>query len=308
MAGGSDYITDAVWWLWTWCEANIAGARLAGIYANKSGYHNTVNSNKKSYPGNYSIRLSADLTEPANVARGFDLTLGPDEMIRLTGYLQRAALHPDDDRLNAMREFYGTLDGWSVYGLINSGPGTAWAFGSSDSSHLWHIHFSFFTSTVDVLAAMQAIASVLAGVTWEQWRAGEVPGTGEGEESDVLTAIQTKDVNGDTIILLPWMHGYVRIPVAAVPGGALQNAIDALTLAGVRYDNTSWVGPYDFSRPDIGYSWGYEIKGFSAGSAGPAGPPGAKGDPGAPGEKGEPGQDGIGVGSPVTITGTVVES
>lgn len=298
MAGGSPYITDAIWWLWEWCATNIPGARLGGIYANKSGYHNTVNSNKKSWPGNYSITLGADLTQPDNMARGFDLTLGPSEMMRLTGYLQRAALHPEDNRLNAMREFYGTLDTYTVYGLINTGPGTAWSFSSSDSSHLWHIHFSFFTEYCDDQSMMEAIASVLIGQTWDEWSRG-------GGSSDMLTAIQTTDTSGDTIIMLPWVHGWFRITkekIAESPWN-LQNAIDALAFAGVGINTTQWPGPYDFDNADIQMFWGQEIVFGGAGSVGPAGP---KGDPGPKGDKGDPGEDGLGVGDEVTITGTVV--
>lgn len=267
------YITDAIWWLWEWCAANIPGARLGGIYANKSGYHNTVNSNKKSWPGDYSIQLSADLTSPDNKARGFDLTLSAAEMVKLTGYLQRAALHPEDNRLNGMREFYGTLDTYTVYGLINSGPGTAWIFSSSDSSHLWHIHFSFFTEYCTNQAAMVAIASVLSGQTWESWI--------QGGNTDMLTALQTTDTDGNTVIMLPWMHGWFRIPKEKISENPwyLQNAIDALTFAGVGVNATQWPGPYDFDSADIQMFWGHEIVygGNGGGGTGKVPPHGHKG-------------------------------
>jgi hypothetical protein len=169
MAGGSPFITDAVWWLWNAAQSFIPGVRLGGIYANKSGYHNTVDANQQSWPGNYSIVLPLDLRKPHDKARALDLTMDATQMKLRTGYLQRAALHPVDNRLDGIREFYGTLDSSTVYGLINDGLGTAWRRSTSDASHIWHVHLSFFTDYVNNQPAMEAFASVLSGQTWEEW-------------------------------------------------------------------------------------------------------------------------------------------
>ena len=169
------YITDSEWHLWEMSTTFIPGVRLGGIYANKSGYHNTVNANKVSWPGNYSIRLPLDLTEPSGKARALDLTMSDAEMTKRTGYLKAAALHPDDDRLGCMREFYGTLNGTTVYGLTHDSENAAWRSSTSDTSHLWHIHLSFFTKYCDDWDAapgvygLAGVASVLSGQTWESW-------------------------------------------------------------------------------------------------------------------------------------------
>jgi hypothetical protein len=166
-------ITDAMWRLWEECERIIPGVLLGGIYANKSGYHNTVNANKANWPGDYSIQFPLDLNAgPKDKARGLDLTLGTGnpEMTKRTGYLRRAALHPEDNRLAALREFIGTLDGTRVYCLIRDRNGV-WRLESRDATHLWHIHLSVYTTYCGSWTALAPVVSVLAGVTWEDWMA-----------------------------------------------------------------------------------------------------------------------------------------
>jgi hypothetical protein len=162
------HITDAMWTLWLECREAIRGVRLGGIYANKRCYHNTVNANQRTWPGAYCIRLPLDLRGPPNKARAIDLTMTSTEMRKRTRYLRRAALHPEDNRLAAMREFYGTLDGKTVYGLIRDANG-AWVSSTSDTSHLWHVHASIYTAYCAVWSVLAPIVSVLDGVTWNEW-------------------------------------------------------------------------------------------------------------------------------------------
>jgi hypothetical protein len=166
-------ITDAMWALWTEVAPMIPGLQLGGIYANKSGYHNTVATNKARWPDDYSIRFTLDLTGPQDKARAIDWTMSPAEMTRRTGYLRRAALHPQDNRLAAMREFIGTLDGRTVYCLIRDSSGV-WRYSPGrDPSHLWHIHASIYTTYCADWPRLRPIVSVLSGVTWQQWQEGE---------------------------------------------------------------------------------------------------------------------------------------
>lgn len=157
------HITDAMWQLWLACAVAIPGVQLGGIYAVKSGYHNTVNSNKKTWPGDYSIRLSLDLTQPDDKARAIDLTMDDAQMALRTGYLRASALDSADDRMGPVREFYGTLDGSRVYGLIKDDEDGPWRGATSDDTHLWHIHISIFTTYCDVWPALAGVADVLAG-------------------------------------------------------------------------------------------------------------------------------------------------
>lgn len=162
-------ITTEMWRVWEEAKKIIPGVRLGGIYADKPAYHNTVNANLAKYPGNYSIKLPLDLREPRDKARAIDLTMSDAEMKKRTGYLRRAALHPDDDRLDCVREFFGTLDNETVYGLTHDGPGEPWREVESDLTHLWHEHCSIFTDFVNDWAMLEGLLSTLSGVTWEDW-------------------------------------------------------------------------------------------------------------------------------------------
>lgn len=177
------FITDAMWMLWQQSVLVIPGVRLGGIYADKRGYHNTVLANKEKFPGNYSITLPLDLNGgPQDKARGIDLTMSDVEMRKRTFYLRQAARHPDDNRLGAVREFYGTLNGTDVFGLIRDASGT-WNPATSDLSHLWHIHMGIFTFYCASWKDLAPIISVLDGVTWEKWQEEE-------EEEDDMTPEQ----------------------------------------------------------------------------------------------------------------------
>lgn len=161
-------ITNPLWRVWEESSRIIPGVRLGGIYADKNGYHDTRNSNP---PGDYSVVLTLDKQGPGDKAAAIDLTMSDGQMRLRTGYLKTACFHPDDDRVNGMREFYGTLDSRTVYGLIQNQPGGPWQQSYSDSSHLWHIHISIFRAFVDRWDMLEPLVSVLSGETWEAWKA-----------------------------------------------------------------------------------------------------------------------------------------
>lgn len=155
-------ITTAMWRLWEGARVAIPGVRLGGIYANKSGYHNTVAANLARWASNYSVRLAIDKQAPRDKARAIDFTLSTAQMKVVTKRLADAAAR-NDPRLKAVREFYGTLNGTVVYGRSKDGPTGAWRASSADSSHTWHIHISIFTPYVDDWAALAGILAVIAG-------------------------------------------------------------------------------------------------------------------------------------------------
>lgn len=166
-------ITDAMWKLWESAVAAIPGVKLGGIYASKPGYHNTVNANSS---GDYSKTLPLDTQyQPKDKARAIDLTMSDAEMRKRTGYLKAAAEHPEDNRLDAIRSFIGTVDSSQVFCMIHdTDSGGAWRYDyGRDSSHLWHIHISVFTKyCAQWTDGLEAVASVLAGETWEAWKGG----------------------------------------------------------------------------------------------------------------------------------------
>lgn len=166
-------ITDPMWELWLGASAVIPGVRLSGIYANKAGYHNTVNANLKNWPGNYSIKTSLDLVpDNRTKARAIDLTMTDTEMVIWTKRMKVAALNPLDTRLDSVAEFYGTLDNKNVYGLkkkVKHGP---WSPSSADKTHLWHGHTSIFTSFVNNWVMLSPLISVWRGDTFVDWSVG----------------------------------------------------------------------------------------------------------------------------------------
>lgn len=181
-------ITDAMWRMWTEAQAIIPGVRLGGIWAPKSGYHNTVDANQASWPGNYSIRLQLDLVTPQTKARALDLTMSTAEMKLRTKRLLDAAARRDP-RLRAVREFYGTIDGRRVVGRIKDSETGAWRSSTSDSSHLWHIHISIFTTHCDDWDALAPVVEVLSGVTTNE---GDDPmlGLEKGDSGERVKALQ----------------------------------------------------------------------------------------------------------------------
>ena len=162
-------IPEPLWWLWV--ERPNKAWRLSGILANKKGYHNTVKANKAHWPDNYSIRFPLDNTPAANFnfARGIDLTMSNKEMIKWTTRMRNSALDPRDNRLGAVREFYGTLDGKTVYGLIKDDEDGPWREATADLSHLWHGHMGVFTAYVNSWPVLKPILSVWAGESFEDW-------------------------------------------------------------------------------------------------------------------------------------------
>lgn len=161
-------ITDPMWKLWT--DRANPDWLLSGFYADKKGYHNTVIANKAKWPGNYSIRVPLDLV-PINrdKTRGMDLTMSDTEMVKWTSRMRKSALDPADNRLACLREFYGTLDNKTVYGLIKDTADGPWRQSSADDTHLWHGHKSFFTAFVNNWEMLAPSLSVESGESFEDW-------------------------------------------------------------------------------------------------------------------------------------------
>ena len=135
-------------------------------------------------------------------------------------------------QLPGVAEWFGTFDGQTVVGWYEGRPS------SSDRSHLTHGHIGFWNEFANDEATMLK--------TYEIW-------TGTEEDDMALTAIQTKDANGDFVFLYPWNHTYSRVPKP--PAGhtgiywPLQNKLDALKFAGVLVNATVWPGPFNFADP-----------------------------------------------------------
>lgn len=172
-------ITDAMWWLWLACHGLIPGVRLGGIYADKSGFHNTVNANLAKWPGNYSVRHAIDRKAPKDKARAIDLTMNATWMRIITQRLLDGVARRDQ-RLRCVKEFYGTINGRTVVGRIKDSETGEWRTATSDDSHTWHEHMGFHTPFVDDMDSLEGVFSLLSGESWEAWIArkygGHLPG------------------------------------------------------------------------------------------------------------------------------------
>ena len=149
-------------YLWEQLHKLEPTSELGGIYAPKTGYHDTRDNNP---PNNYSVVDSQDKGGPGNLAAALDWTF-PEaqhgDYTRISKYAKRlldSGKDPHDDRLNWMREFYGQADkdsaveGWDYRYVVPV---------SSDSSHLWHIHFSFSRNALTT-ENMDKLLDVLTG-------------------------------------------------------------------------------------------------------------------------------------------------
>lgn len=190
-------ITDAIWRYWCMVADAVPGITLSGIYADKPHYHNTVRANQKNWPSSYSVRYALDTQMgPPDKARAIDLSMSDVEMRKRTGYLRDAAL-AKDIRLRGLREFYGTLDGRTVYGLSqNDDTAQNWRQVSSDSTHLWHEHQSFWAAHCADWNYIGPIVSVFLGETFAEWNSRRGTsmlckfGDADVKNDGVVTALQ----------------------------------------------------------------------------------------------------------------------
>jgi len=131
-------------------------ALMGGIYADKPGYHNQ----RANLPGSdYSVQRPDDQTGSDWDPAGLDITLhNPSDMQRITQRLLDLTA-AGDPRIQILREFFGTVDGWNVVGrdVRDNRPIT------SDDSHLWHCHISSYRLYANSHSAMDELATAILG-------------------------------------------------------------------------------------------------------------------------------------------------
>lgn len=231
-------ITDEMWGLWTECP--IPGAKLSGFYANKPGYHNTVKTNLKTWPNNYSVKNSLDLVSfNRDKARAIDLTLTDNQMIVVTHRMQASAYYSEDTRLDAVKEFYGTLDGKTVFGLSKDLTHGKWERSSADLTHLWHLHVSIFTAYVNSWLMLAPILSVWSGETYEEYLRKKMAGY-----------LPKKNETSEDVKYWQYIHNRVRKTVSPESPEVKQDAIYGDSTATAFQDfwkKSGGTGPYDGS-------------------------------------------------------------
>lgn len=154
----AEYAPDAIRAAFDTIHAAIPSAQLSGIIGDQNhdyGYHRGRDFIS---PNDYSCQQSDDKQGSGQAANGLDVSLPPDQMQAVTRRLS-ACVDNGDSRLQALREFYGTMDGVNVTG--RDVRTKAWV--TSDDSHLWHVHLSGYRRWADDHAAWQQIASAFIG-------------------------------------------------------------------------------------------------------------------------------------------------
>jgi hypothetical protein len=162
-------IAETTWWFSEQCL--LIGGVSGGIYADKPGFHNTVDANQAEYPNNYSIALPILVEGPQDKARAFDWVFPEAKThnyFRINKYsaLLMAASLDHDPRLRGLYEWFGTDNGTNIgYNVYKDKPS------SSDDSHDWHIHFSFITAYLLDWCVVQGVISVLREESLAAYRA-----------------------------------------------------------------------------------------------------------------------------------------
>ena len=206
--------------------AKALGGQFSGIVGDAAhgyGYHLAPNQLPSS---DYSVRLSLDTGSGVNrnYASALDISLPASTMKQVTARLKAAALDPNDTAMEYVREFYGTLNGSSVYGLIHDSATGAWRQSTSDSSHLWHVHVSIFRKYANDKKALDAVYGVLVGT---------LPETGDDVSAKDLWheyMIDKIDPNSGTSSrmraesYLAWIHQYTKDIKAAQSAAAADRA------------------------------------------------------------------------------------
>lgn len=140
------------------------GTQNGGTYAFKKGFHSTRIDNQKHWPGNYSYRDLPNQWGPSTVSAGTDWTFPAaqrGDYARIAHYSSRIYAARNDPRVTGWYEFYGNTD------LDTRVEGFCFYTGkdaTSDSSHLWHIHFSELRMWASSWLNKAAMLSVVCGM------------------------------------------------------------------------------------------------------------------------------------------------
>jgi hypothetical protein len=180
------YAPNAIHHVWEEVHEAIPNTQLGGIYGTKPGYHNCRND----LPGSdYSVQKPDDKTGDGEAGAALDITFSDvDDEIRLMKRLMSAATS-GDKRVWNLREFFGTVNGSSVTGYDPRGG----YYVTSDNSHLWHIHFSFYRKFATSMATADDIIDVLLG----QEQESDDDMNREDTEEMVANALRAYHLGGD---------------------------------------------------------------------------------------------------------------
>jgi hypothetical protein len=161
---------DSMKWLVDEIVKDDDDLELAGIFAEKRGYHNK----RKNLPADdYSVRQYPDKLGPSDKASAFDMTsksAQKGDYKNIAKYSKRllAAGKANDPRLEGWREFFGQTDsdrqveGWDFFKNESST--------SSDTSHNWHVHGSELREFITSKVSKEGFLSVWRGETLDAYK------------------------------------------------------------------------------------------------------------------------------------------
>lgn len=183
-------ITDESWRFMQELLAMEPGTENSGIYANKPGYHGTLEENEardaKDGDSDYSREHPLDLLGPRDKAAAYDWTHGAAQSgdyrsMAKYGNRLKAAFDARDPRLNGWAEAQGQTDLDATPEELNFGP--AWTKGTPSSSHAWHWHLSERRAYVGSWVNKECMLSILRGESLAAYlaRGGQLVSSGEGE-------------------------------------------------------------------------------------------------------------------------------
>lgn len=145
-------------------DAEIPGSTFSGVKGDERhvyGYHRGRCVLK--WGSDYSVKLSIDKLGPDCACSALDMSFTASQMKVVTGRLKKA-IETDDPRMHCVREFYGTLDGSTVFGRIHDSETGTWKASSADKSHTWHVHVSFFRKYSSDYKAARGVVDVMKGI------------------------------------------------------------------------------------------------------------------------------------------------
>jgi hypothetical protein len=217
-----------------WDAITVKSAQLSGIVGDSAhtyGYHRGRNYVSSS---DYSVQQADDRAGPGEAASALDVTMNDADMKTVSKRLNDA-VNKKDSRLHCLREWYGTTNGTSVTGRdVRTGN-----YITSDSSHLWHVHLSFYRKWADDPAEAQKVAAVFNGTSG---------GTSGGGDDDMPKQLYLTNKKGQVTKLAKAGTWYCVGWDAALAntGGSSLTLPDAATL----FDMSAWLYTTGMGKDD----------------------------------------------------------
>lgn len=145
------------WFASEW-QKSFSSARLSGIVGDATHAANGCYHIGRAFQSSshYCCTPPNDNKGPSDAATAIDMNLSTSQMKVCTARLINA-IDRKDPRARWIAEVYGTVNGSTVTGRLFG------EYGSSDSSHLWHVHCAFYRQYATSLQAYKDVLSIIRG-------------------------------------------------------------------------------------------------------------------------------------------------